>query len=257
MLKSIYTALDRSRRPLRDRHCVLVAEKDIAIIRIPHAASMLLRHPLEYLTSSNEGTPTARSSKNLGGWIDGTQLISLRELLHRPTPVFSFAIIRHPGHRLAACYRRQIEERDTVSDVWKLRGFRGDMNFEEFVQRACMIGDTRADNHTRSQTSLLSRKGAVISAQLVRAERLATDWEGLRSLLAKMELADIGPCPEIDKGSVLEDAMRYDALPLVEKRRIHCRYSADFQQFYENVGMGTDTGDKRTAFVPHTSSEAR
>ncbi|NRG18882.1 sulfotransferase family 2 domain-containing protein [Rhizobiales bacterium] len=242
MLKSIYTVLDRNRRPLRDRHCVLMAEKDIAFIRIPHAASMLLRHPLEHIVRESRGAPTAVSVKNPGGWIEGTKLVSPRELLYRQTPAFSFAIIRHPGHRLAACYRRQIAERDSVSDAWKLRGFRSGMKFEEFVQRACTIGDTRADNHTRSQTSLLCHKGNMIPEMLIRAERLATDWEDLRSLLSQTRLADVGPYPEIDEASALEDAMRYNALPQDAKRRIHSRYLEDFLRFYDNAY----TGDKNT-----------
>ena len=238
MLKTIYAAFDRNRRPLRDRHCVLLAERDIAFIRIPHAASMLARHPLDHLISGSDGRSAPDPTTSRLGWIEGTRLVSPRELLLRPDPAFTFAIIRHPGHRLAACYRKQIEERDAVSDAWMLRGFRSGMGFQEFVQRACSIGDTRADNHTRSQTALLSHKGNMLAARLLRAERLAADWEALRAELFGARLADIGPCPDIDEATTLEDASQYDALPRLEKRRIRSRYAADFQSFYEDGELG-------------------
>ncbi|MXN64551.1 hypothetical protein GR183_06510 [Stappia sp. GBMRC 2046] len=247
MLKSIYIALDRSRRPLRDRYCALVAEKDIALIRIPHAASMLQRHPLEYLVNGNDDRSPPASTRSKNGWIDGTQLVSPRELINRRNPALAFAIIRHPGHRLAACYRRQILERDTISDAWMLRGFRIDMSFHEFVRRACIIGDTRADNHTRSQTSLLSHKGNMLSAKLLRAEHLADDWENLRAALSRSRFSDVGPCPDIDEEKAFEDASLYDALPQVEKHRIGTRYFDDFQRFYKDAATGED---KREDLAP-------
>lgn len=74
-----------------------------------------------------------------------------------------FTVVRNPYARVLSCYANKICGRDTIAysfqrynQVFRLRLFWHQMPFEDFVERICKIPDFLADEHFRSQNTLLS-----------------------------------------------------------------------------------------------------
>ncbi len=97
--------------------------------------------------------------------------------------------VRHPLDRLESCYAdkfilRPRAGRSFLPDLIAL-GFRAEMTFAEFVERACEIPDEMADGdgkHFRSQYFDLADEDGLIPTFIGRFEKMAEDWQRVRDM---------------------------------------------------------------------------
>jgi len=97
--------------------------------------------------------------------------------------------VRHPLTRLESCYAdkfilRARAGRSFLPDLIAL-GFRAEMTFAEFVERACEIPDEMADGdgkHFRSQYFDLADEDGLIPTFIGRFEKMAGDWQRVRDM---------------------------------------------------------------------------
>lgn len=228
MLKALYNAFDRRRRPLREHHFLAFPDLGFAYARVPNAASDVVRRTLGKLVASPDLLP----GKSGVPWIDGAELLTARQLQRRHPNLFVFTVLRDPLTRLAACYRRQIEDRSDLPDSWKMRGFEPNMSFRDFTIRICEIGDLTAENQYRSQTAILAYKGRFIPQFFVRFERLESDWFSLRQLLSDRGTVDIGGLPARVAPYRERDLRTSNTLDPWVFELVRRRYRHDFRNFY-------------------------
>ncbi len=252
MLKTVYNAYDRTRRPLREHHYIAFPALGIAYGRIPFAEPVSIHKTLAKLGAEiqRNADPLLSQSQNktpppgcgvsgeTQGWGDGAELLTARQLQRRYPDIFVFAVVRNPIDRLMACYFANIKTRPSVSASYQRRGFHPQMTFEEFVFRASSISDLRAENHFRSQTSILTHKKALVPTLILRFEQISSEWEKLRAAIQRASKHDIGPYSEAVKP---EDAVSQalsaptSSARAVDRRvitMIQRRYRDDLQHFY-------------------------
>ncbi|MBA5776667.1 sulfotransferase family 2 domain-containing protein [Stappia sp. F7233] len=235
MFETVYKAYDRIRRPLRDHHFFYAPAIRIACARLPHTGDDLTRNTLIHILREKAGKSSEASNDFL--WMDDLQLVTARKLQRLSPDIFTIALVRDPGTRLAAAFRRQILERDTISETWHVYGFRKGISFDAFAQRACALSDLRADSHIRSQSSMISLDGRIVPQSILRLESLESDWEIMREMAATRDLADPGPLPDIDTDTIEQDESLFHSLPSSTKTRVRLRYKRDYDAFYSKAEM--------------------
>lgn len=234
MIEALYKAYDRTRRPLRDHHFFYAPAAGMACARIPHSGSGFIR---DFLISRLCGD----DRRNVQGlWVDGLELVTARKLRKLDPGIFTIALVRNPGTRLAAAFREQIVERGEISETWRMLGFAGGMSFDAFALRVCEISDLRADSHFRSQFAMLSSRGRIIAHSVLRLEQIEADWARMRRAARDHGVSDPGPLPEISCNSLDEDWKRYADLPAGTRARLRLRYNSDYETFYS--GFDADLG---------------
>ena len=142
--------------------------------------------------------------------------------------------VRHPLDRLESCYADKFILRPRAGypflpDLIAL-GFRAEMTFAEFVERACKIPDAMADGdgkHFRSQYFDLADEDGLIPTFVGRFEKMAEDWQRVRD----MEWTGI-KLPSLDR---LRETGR-DGVEWTERARSAAiaHYAMDFKAFGYN-----------------------
>ena len=94
---------------------------------------------------------------------------------------FIFSFVRNPLTRLYSCYRDKVVKAVFTHKQCPLRpyGIHFGMTFEQFVKRVVDIPDKRADQHFRSQYTLLTHEGQLIPHYLGMLETFDEDWQRL------------------------------------------------------------------------------
>jgi len=107
---------------------------------------------------------------------------------------FTFAFVRNPWDRLVSCYKDKINypkghvyERYENTFIKYLKGinkYKGDMQFEDFVETICSIPDRIAEGHFRSQYLYLTdEKGSILPNFVGRFENLSDDYMKIKRKL--------------------------------------------------------------------------
>lgn len=150
--------------------------------------------------------------------------------------LFVFAFVRDPFDRLASCYVNKIVAPQTFPPLFAELGFRKAMPFAEFVERIAATPDTVADDHFRSQASMLTLKGRIVPSFVGRFETIGPDWAHVRESVQALGGPDLGALPHVNKrrggADDLPTLFADPALVALVRRR----YAEDFAAFYPDRG---------------------
>lgn len=95
------------------------------------------------------------------------------ELLNN-SKVFKFAFVRNPFDRLASCYVSKVLNRRDFARQEKW----GNISFDQFVQKVCVLTNEQMDVHFRPQHTFVSdEKGRLVVDFLGRLEKIDDDIE--------------------------------------------------------------------------------
>jgi dermatan 4-sulfotransferase 1 len=158
------------------------------------------------------------------------------EIATRGDGLFVFAFVRDPFDRLASCYVNKIVAPQTFPPLFSELGFRKGMPFSAFVERVAATPDVVADDHFRSQASMLMLSGHVLPSFVGRFETIDADWARVREAVEARGGPDLGPLPHVNKrrgGSDDLPAFYGDPGVVALVRR---RYAEDFAAFYPGRG---------------------
>ena len=146
--------------------------------------------------------------------------------------LFVFAFVRDPFDRLASCYVNKIVAPQTFPPLFAELGFRQGMTFPAFVARVAATPDSIADDHFRSQASMLTLKGRVVPSFVGRFETIGPDWEHVRETVLARGGPDLGALPHVNKRrGGADDLPALFADPAVVDL-MRKRYADDFAAFY-------------------------
>ena len=145
---------------------------------------------------------------------------------------WGFTVVRNPYDRLVSCFSEKIRP-DGVSHLFKdgvshvLQGygtFRGGMSFPEFAEQILKIDNSNADQHFRSQSSMIvDEKGEIIVDKICRFESLDQDIQEVAEHLG----LDF-KVPQLNKSKRREWESYYtDDL----REKVYKRYEQDFKMF--------------------------
>ncbi|ADZ70778.1 DNA topoisomerase IV subunit B [Polymorphum gilvum] len=206
---------------------MVFADAGVAYARIPGMPNRIASRGLRALASGCADPDTLADAT----WIDEVELLTARELIRRYPAAFVFAIVQDPAERIADCYRDLIACEAPLPTFYSRRGFDKTMDLDAFVERICLIGDLRAENHFRSQANILSYKKRLVPELVVRAGSLDADWPALRTAIADRSGRDVGPAPAL--GAPAEDGLveRLRAGHLFS--RLLRRYHNDYRTFFD------------------------
>ncbi|MBC2859623.1 sulfotransferase family 2 domain-containing protein [Stappia sp. 28M-7] len=266
MLKAIFHAYLRRRRPLRDHNFLVLPHLGLAYGRCPNSASEDIRHALLHLTSNTEQDPfeddgfddgfddefeddgcedgchdaqagdaSAYATGTLASWADGLNLLSGRQLVRRHPGALVFSVVRDPLTRLAACFHRMRTE--TAPPPGADRAFRPGDDFAGFVARVCAMPDWKSPNAYRSQTAILTHKARLLPSRVLRHETGEADWQDLRSELSQACGVDIGPLPGIRDPHAGAIAALVAEIEPALRLSVRRRYAADYRNFYEGTTL--------------------
>lgn len=148
--------------------------------------------------------------------------------------LFVFAFVRDPFDRLASCYVNKIVAPQTFPPLFAELGFRQGMAFPDFVARVAATPDAIADDHFRSQASMLTLKGRVVPSFVGRFETIGPDWAHVRETVLSRGGPDLGALPHVNKRrGGADDLPTLFADPAVVDL-VRKRYAEDFAAFYAN-----------------------
>ena len=123
-----------------------------------------------------------------------------------------FAFVRNPYRRLVSLY------------FDKVQGFPELMTFEQFIRRACALGDLHCDRHIRSQHALLYRPGLAFVGRL---ERIDEDLQRLAKQFA-LPPACLGHFPHLHKS---DNPRHQDMHSAATRQLVAQRYARDLHLF--------------------------
>jgi hypothetical protein len=198
---------------MHDHHYLVLPEIGLAYGRCPHTASASIRQALRDLSAGHMPAhdfalpeKTRYETGALASWTDGMTLLSARQLEGLHPEVLTFAAVRDPVMRLAACFACDFGVGCDMPPSARFLGFSEDMSFDAFTARVCAIPDRKSPNAFRSQADILFHKGRLLPHHLIRFEHRNADWECLRARVQELRGVDIGALAMPDEGAEQEIA---------------------------------------------------
>lgn len=231
-----WRAYDAAARPLRDRHYLVFPGLGFAYGRVPKAANSSIKRALAGLV----GCTRTRGTRGINRdryWqkVEGVALLTSGALLRDHPGVYTFSVVRNPFGRLVSCHANKLASGRPLTLTWRLLGFSRGMSFQAFVERAASIRDAQADNHFRSQWSLLQHGGALVPGFVGRLETLDRDWAEVRRELSQRCGRDPGELPHTNSTAgqhgPVHDYFRDPGIV----RLVRERYRDDFERFYPDA----------------------
>lgn len=233
MLETVYRLWDRRRRPVRDRHFVVLPALRLAYARVPKAANSSVKQVLSaHVDAAGVELPPNTDWYWADEGVRGGELVTAAELTARYPDAFVFTFVRDPFSRVVSCYTNKVLNRRTITKRFRRFGCRRGMSFDEFVRVVARVGDRRADNHFRSQQDMLSHRGRLLPHFVGRVDRIHDDWERLRERVQEHAGVDLGKLPwrnrtKRNRLGVRECFSDPERVALVRRR-----YRLDFRAFY-------------------------
>lgn len=236
MLQPLLKAYQRRRRPLSDHHFLVMAHVGLAYGRCPHTADDAIRAAILRLAGADLAALPAYATGTLRDWTDGLTLLLASQLARRHPGIRVFAALRNPATRLASCF---LHHRTEGGEAGASLAPGDDVEaFRRFVAKVCATPDWRSPKAWRSQTEILSHRGRLVPAHLVRHESRDEDWETVRGALLADGGPDIGPLrsPDRTQDARIEELLESLSAPL--RSSLRRRYRADYARFYpDDAGM--------------------
>lgn len=245
MLHSLYSAIDRRRRPLREHHFVTFPDLKVAYARVPGCPARTLAALVDRLSSSafsrnkiadgealSGAVPARVSSPNYPDptlvWHRDADLFTARDLRRKLPDAFVFALIQNPFERVADSFVSVIESKTPLPTFFADNGFSKDMTLDQFAARVATTSDLSCDNQLRTQTSILKHEGRLVPDLILSMDRLHLQWSRLRGQLWERSRVDIGPkAPRISTSPrVLEMAKSLTTSPAA--RELRRRFARDY-----------------------------
>jgi len=159
-------------------------------------------------------------------------MASALEITRRSDGLFVFAFVRDPFDRLASCYVNKIVAPQTFPPLFAELGFRRGMPFAAFVERVAATPDAIADDHFRSQSSMLTLAGTVLPSFVGRFETIAADWAHVREAVRQRGGPDLGALPHVNKRRDGNDDLPAFYGDRAVAALVRRRYAEDFAAFY-------------------------
>ncbi|SHM72328.1 Sulfotransferase family protein [Roseibium suaedae] len=245
MLHSLYSAIDRRRRPLREHHFVTFPDIKVAYARVPGCPARTLSKLIDRLSSSalacksgmaasrSRGTSSAGNSSQRKPdpalvWHRDADLYTARDLQRKLPDAFVFALIQNPFERVADSFVSVIESEAPLPTFFADNGFSKDMSLDQFAARVATTSDMSCDNQLRTQTSILKHEGRIVPDLILSMDRLHLQWSRLRGQLWERSNVDIGPkAPAISTSArVQELAQALTKSPAA--RELRRRFARDY-----------------------------
>jgi len=248
MLKLVYEALDRQRRPLRQYNFLVFPRSKVVFARIPGAPFRAMLPVLaEWAGVPTGSLKNAEECDQISALWNGDMEPRTARQLKRLYPDFPvIAVVQTPEERLAACYKDVVLSDDPLPAFFAEKRFSKHMSPGEFALKICTLSDLGADNRVRSQHSILSYRGRFMPDAVVPLDDLPGAWPGLRANLDLPQKMQAGPGsaqPSIpaDTDSTLLTAFRE---PHVEQA-IRRKYKLDLATFFSRQNDNRSKGARR------------
>ena len=245
MLHSLYSAIDRRRRPLREHHFVTFPDIKVAYARVPGCPARTLSKIIDRLSSSAASMKDAygmRDAQRAASaqasnhsqtdpsliWQRDADLFTARDLRRKLPDAFVFALIQNPFERVADSFVSVIESSTPLPTFFADNGFSKDMTLDQFAARVATTSDMSCDNQLRTQTSILKHEGRIVPDLILSMYRLHLQWSRLRGQLWERARVDIGPkAPRISTSvRVQELAQALNRSPAA--RELRRRFARDY-----------------------------
>lgn len=162
----------------QDKQYVLYKKLGCIYISIPKSANTsvngtLLKH-LGVLEDLNE---THKYKKRY--------TINKRQYLSQNEDYFTFTFVRNPLTRLVSCYTQKVKKENHYAITRTYFGLiHQHMSFDEFIDAVCVIPDCVADEHFRSQSSIIFPKNKILPIDYVgKVENFDLDFNNILDLL--------------------------------------------------------------------------
>jgi len=257
MLKLVYEALDRQKRPLRQYNFLVFPRSKVAFARIPGAPFRAMIPVLaEWAGVSPERLKGAAECDQLAAlWNGEMEPRTARQLkrLYSDFPVF--AVVQTPEERLASCYEDVCLSSDPLPAFFAEKRFSKQMTTGEFALKICALTDLGADNRIRSQHAILSHRGRFVPDVVVTLDDLASAWPGLRAELnlARQNSASHTFAHPTVQPSYDDNVLAALREPHVE-RAINRRYKLDQAKFFGRINDSRSDGPRRLDAAPRLAS---
>lgn len=236
----LWGALDVPLRPLRNRHYLVIPELGLAYVRVPKAANSSIKHVFARILGCKRKGLRGINRDQFWRDLERARLVTFEEFARSWAHTYAFSFVRNPFDRLVSCYANKLVQGNELTLTWRLQRLSRKMTFAAFVRRVSEISDTRADNHFRSQWSILSHDGQIVPQFVGRIENMAADWRRLRAVVRERLGRDLGRLPHLNRTQAWRKAVaEYYRDPRVVEL-VRRRYDQDFANFYPELG---DPGD--------------
>jgi dermatan 4-sulfotransferase 1 len=168
------------RRAARQQHVILVHPWRLAFFRVPKAANTSIKEALATALKLPRIERVRVSQDRYWRIVapEKVEMITPRQFSvgYHCAGYWPFAVVREPVARVVSCYKSKIVKPRRLPPAFAKRGFHQDMTVDAFVRRVYELSDSKADDHLRSQSSVLTWKGSVLPELVVPMEDLSVRW---------------------------------------------------------------------------------
>lgn len=205
---------------------ILFNSSKLAFIGMPKAANTSIKHWLLPLIGKENRTFSDMQEVHDKASI-GFSYCNNKILYENRDKYFIFSTVRNPWSRLWSTYQDKVSINELHPPLKKL-GFENSMSFKEFVYHCCIIPDSEADIHFRSQFTMVMWKGTLLPNLILKMENLENFAPVLESIITTSSKVQLGELPWVNKKTNNNYKNFYDN---ELKELVSLRYEKDIRLF--------------------------